>query len=490
MSYLKAILEKKNTVKIFCLLIAFLGVCLALIQYFLNRSLWFDEAALAINFIEKDFFQLVSPLSPNVSAPIGFLIVEKLLAIIFGHNEMALRLLPLCCYLASIPFVFGFAIQLFPTKNVAFLSTAIFSITNSVLRYSSEVKNYSIDVFIAVTLIYVALTFTFKNKRDSFYLALIGAVAIWFSNVSIIFLLTISLYIVYTESVKKNYLPILSIIPWVISFGIYYFIFGRNEIFVKFREDLFMPLNTSSNEFLNFLNRGVQSVYGWLLGFGPVWFLPFLLSLIGLFQLIKKKKYIAIYFLLFPILIHVILSSLKLYPFSGYLVLYVVPLLILLTVNGSEFLFITIRQRFKNVPKYARLTPLALFLVPLFMRYPNRKEETKESLQFIESYIQKEDNIYVYNPASVAYRFYTGSDKFSFHNKILIGNVFRDDEQKYVNEIKSLKGHTWLLFAHVFPLDQKINEETFIVNALKDSGNEFLLSYKTKGSSAYLVDLK
>jgi hypothetical protein len=416
--------------------------------------------------------------------------VEKLLATVFGNNELALRLFPLCCYLLSIPFVFGFAIKLFPTKNVAFLSTAIFSITNSVLRYSSEVKEYSTDVLVAAALIYVALTFTFQHKRDYYALALIGAIAIWFSNVSIVLLFVIGLYILYNESVKKNYLPVLSMIPWLISFGIYYFRFVRNETSVAFSESPFMPFNPFSIEFLHFWRLSLKSIYGCLLGFGPVWFFPFALSVFGLFRLIKKKKHVAIYFLLFPMLVHLGLSSLKLYPFSGRLILYQVPMMILLLVCGSEAVIDFLRKKYKSVPKYSRLAPIALFFVPLFILYPNRKEETKESLRFMESYIQKEDNIYVYNQASVAYRFYTSSGKFSFDNKVTIGNAFQSDDTMCVNEIKSLKGRTWLFFAHVYPLDQKINEETFIVNALKDSGNEFLLSFKTKGSSAYLVDIK
>jgi hypothetical protein len=490
MSYLKAILRDKNTIKIFCLLITFLGVCLAIIQYFLNRSLWFDEAALAIHFLEKDFSQLFTLVSTNQAAPIGFLMVEKFFGTVLGNNEMALRLFPLCCYLLSIPFVFGFAIKLFPTKNVAFLSTAIFSITNSVLRYSSEVSQYSTDVFISAALIYVALTFTFQQKRDYYFLALIGAVVIWFSNVSIVLLFVIGLYILYAESVKKNYLPILSIIPWLLSFSIYCFLFVGNKTFVAFSESLFMPLNPFTVEFLNFWRLGLQSIYGGLIGFGPVWLLPFGLSLVGLFRIIEMRKYVAMYFLLFPILVHLGLASLKLYPFSSQLILYQVPMMILLLVSGSEAVIDFARKKFKSVPKYSRLAPIGLFFVPLFINYPNRKEETKESLQFMEAFIQKEDNIYVYNPASVAYRFYTRSGKFSFDNKVIVGNTFRDDEVEYVNEIKSLKGRTWLLFAHVFPLDQKINEETFMVNTLKNSGNEFLLSYKTKGSSAYLVDIK
>ncbi|MDE5108199.1 MAG: hypothetical protein O4808_14405, partial [Trichodesmium sp. St17_bin3_1_1] len=58
------------------LIIAF-GVALRLIQYLSNRSLWADEAVLALNIVNRSYLELMQPLDYDQGAPIGFLIVEK-----------------------------------------------------------------------------------------------------------------------------------------------------------------------------------------------------------------------------------------------------------------------------------------------------------------------------------------------------------------------------------------------------------------------------
>ena len=59
-------------------LFASLGIVFRVAQYAADRSLWHDEAALALNLIEKPWSGLFGPLSLDQGAPIGFLLVEKL----------------------------------------------------------------------------------------------------------------------------------------------------------------------------------------------------------------------------------------------------------------------------------------------------------------------------------------------------------------------------------------------------------------------------
>ncbi len=49
------------------------GVVVRLVQYLNNRSIWFDEANLALNIVNRSYFQLLSPLDNNQAAPPGFL---------------------------------------------------------------------------------------------------------------------------------------------------------------------------------------------------------------------------------------------------------------------------------------------------------------------------------------------------------------------------------------------------------------------------------
>src|SRR5688572_4366681 len=49
-----------------------IGVLLRLVQYAANRSLWLDEASLALNFFDRGFGQLFTPLGYHQAAPAGF----------------------------------------------------------------------------------------------------------------------------------------------------------------------------------------------------------------------------------------------------------------------------------------------------------------------------------------------------------------------------------------------------------------------------------
>ncbi|HEX5807263.1 MAG TPA: hypothetical protein VFY25_01250 [Anaerolineales bacterium] len=71
-----------------------LGAVLRLRQYLTGRSLWADEAMLALNIVSRGFGGMFQPLDYDQGAPIGFLLVEKLFTSVFGRHELALRLFP------------------------------------------------------------------------------------------------------------------------------------------------------------------------------------------------------------------------------------------------------------------------------------------------------------------------------------------------------------------------------------------------------------
>src|SRR5262245_65033312 len=75
-------------------LIIGLGIFLRLAQYAFNRSLWYDEANLAANIIDRSMAGLLRPLDYDQGAPIGFLLLEKLAVQALGPSEYALRLIP------------------------------------------------------------------------------------------------------------------------------------------------------------------------------------------------------------------------------------------------------------------------------------------------------------------------------------------------------------------------------------------------------------
>ena len=72
-----------------------LGLTFRIAHYCSNRSLWFDEAQLALHIVNRSFSGLTQPLDNMQGAPIGFLMIEKAFVSSLGNADYVLRLFPL-----------------------------------------------------------------------------------------------------------------------------------------------------------------------------------------------------------------------------------------------------------------------------------------------------------------------------------------------------------------------------------------------------------
>src|SRR5690349_10008810 len=96
----------------------FIGVLLRVIQYLHHRSLWFDEAMLALNILNRSYAQLLQPLDYNQGAPLGFLFLKRLIGTHLGFGEYALRLVPLIAGISSLYLFYKLAQLVLPPKAV------------------------------------------------------------------------------------------------------------------------------------------------------------------------------------------------------------------------------------------------------------------------------------------------------------------------------------------------------------------------------------
>ena len=78
------------------------GSALRIAPFLIDRSLWLDEAKLALNVLERSPAQLFAPLDYDQAAPVGFLLLEKRAVMAFGEGERALRLVPLIAGLGAL----------------------------------------------------------------------------------------------------------------------------------------------------------------------------------------------------------------------------------------------------------------------------------------------------------------------------------------------------------------------------------------------------
>ncbi|HEX5386789.1 MAG TPA: glycosyltransferase family 39 protein [Gemmatimonadales bacterium] len=137
------------------LVIAF-GVALR-VGYFVQRpSLWGDEAMLALNIGGRSFGRLLSPLDYAQIASFPFLWLERAAFLTLGANEYALRLWPLIAGCVLLVLVYRLAVQIVPA-GAAVLATAIAATAYPLIRYSGEVKPYTLDACVSAVVLLCAL---------------------------------------------------------------------------------------------------------------------------------------------------------------------------------------------------------------------------------------------------------------------------------------------------------------------------------------------
>ncbi|HKY55202.1 MAG TPA: glycosyltransferase family 39 protein, partial [Anaerolineales bacterium] len=130
-------------------LILLAGFVLRLRQYLIGRSLWLDEAMLALNIVDRGFGDLFKPLDYDQGAPIGFMLIEKTFSLILGRNEFSLRLFPFLVGLISL-WLFYLLLKHFTHGTGLWVGLALFAFNPRLIYYSSEVKQYIVDVTITI----------------------------------------------------------------------------------------------------------------------------------------------------------------------------------------------------------------------------------------------------------------------------------------------------------------------------------------------------
>jgi hypothetical protein len=475
-----ALALNKRDFNILMLSIFCVGAILRIVEFVFNRSLWCDEGLLAINFLHRDFIGLTKPLDEGQVAPILFLWAEKLMMNLFGNSDLSLRVVPLVVSLLSL-YLFGRLCQKVLGKGlVCLLVFIMFSASIYLLRYALEVKQYQGDMLVAMFFWLQLLNNTrFKKTNTIITFLVVGCVALWFSNVSVVVLFVAGLYIFWAEFKATRKIPLLWVgvfAAWAVSFGAYFFLFVKSnpteDFMLAFWAKQFPPHNVFSLQTVGWLKDAFINIADDFVPFPYAYNLYVYLLLVviiaGVYNLLKKNQLFA-YLVLAPLVLHFLLAWLKKYPFIDKFILYQYPGLFITVGAGLQFIGETMKRLFKPVTgkviQYVMLLPfIFLFVLNLFKHYPYEQEEIKQSVYFIKKEIKPGQLVYVYNPCQTVFNFYKETGVANFTN-ILYGNKYRDDIQKYKTDFTGVKGDVWLLFAHT---NQK--EEVFITEYLKGRG--------------------
>ena len=151
-------------------------------MYLDGRSFWMDESSLWSNLAGKRVFDFSQHLSGDQLAPFGFLIAERALMSILGTSRYVARLIPLVCGLASVLLFARLARRILPPRPTL-IALALFSFSDDLIYYSSELKPYSTDLALGLAISLTALDAVGKpaSWRRCLALAFLAVIAPWCS---------------------------------------------------------------------------------------------------------------------------------------------------------------------------------------------------------------------------------------------------------------------------------------------------------------------
>jgi len=537
--------QKENVVncakKLLWGLICF-GIILHVVKYTQNYSFSVDEVGTVLSMIKKPFSELLQPLDGNVSAPVGFVFIEKLLVKIFGDSEYVLRLFPFLSRILAIVLFYRIATS-FLKKSVVPIALGLFVFSERLFSWGVITKQYSSDVFFALLILMMTLWIQSKEvtiSRAGLW-ALIGAIAIWCSYPAVFILAGIGLSITISCIIRKKWKTIfrlsLAYLFWGVSFLVNYMVSLRHLNNDDYLTDLahrnsmpFPPMSFSEVELIikmfvdyigyalgwsqaifktiyshsifdllgNIFHRisspetSLSDVSGFLL-FGLTWVVFYLLAIfmffLGCRTLLQRSKE-KFFFLLFPACFLFIASGLFKLPLRHRLLLFLIPSIILCIVTGIA----QVREKTKN-----KSFLLMLALVGIFFIYPvlsisytvikpknplEIPQHIKPIIQYLKEHKQEGDIIYVYYAAGNLFEYY--SEQFGgFEDDVSITGVnSRNNWDNYMKDLDQLRENkrVWVLFSHFFGY-----EEYFFLSYLDSIGTR-LDAFVGNNTAVYLYD--
>jgi hypothetical protein len=485
------------------------GALFRTLQYASNRSLWLDEALLVSSILERPVGGLLEPLNYGQTAPFGFLLLVKLSTLLLGTSEYVLRLVPFAAALAALALIVPVG-RRYVSRTALPVAVALFALAPYLLYYAAEVKQYSLDVLVALLVLAFAADAADEarlTRGTALRLLAAGALGVWLSQPAVFMLggtgLVLGLHAVRARDWRRaRALAVIGAL-WLVSFAGSYLASRRGladpEYMQAFwKSGLFRVFSSRALDYL-WLPISFTRVFREPLGpmgqdlSGLSW--PQIIAGMACFAAgavwMWKARSVRLALLLAPLGLVLVASALRLYPFgggwltAGRVLMFLIPSFVFLMAQGADWL----RVRFGTI---ACAVAVVLMLIPsatyALVTVPHARSEVKPLLEYAHEHRAPGDLMYVYYNGRSTMDYYGPRYGWNASNSVN-GICARFEPGLYLRDLMRLQGRprVWVLF--VDGRGAGFDERKFMVRFLDRIGRR-LDDRVSVGVSLYLYDLR
>jgi hypothetical protein len=419
------------------------GVLLRLWWFYDARSLFLDEANLALNIAERSYTDFFYPLKYQQYAPPLFVCVVKACTGLSGLNELALRLPSLVVGLISLGLFYHLLGRLLANPFARLFPLLLFATSTFLIRYSTELKQYSFDVAIVLLLISIALRWSLNDLNLGRWLlwALVGSISIWFSMPVVFVLFSVGAYYFWQLLKEQQYQSLfpLALVSafWLLSFGLLYYqvlspSLGEVHL-INHHTPYFFPVNIFTIDAWIQIWVIIRGLLAPVIGYTAVALILGLALLIwGGYRFFKQRiDYFIL--LILPVVSCFIASAMEQFSLMPRVSLFIMPLLLLFIGIGVDKLFSLLGGKWQVLV----FIVLTVIVQPVWQSVGTLGQTTEiEDIKAVILWTKsKSTTTFVHHEAVPAFRFYT---------------EYHDDRLQYDQEAVLVP---WSQsFAEVFPL--------------------------------------
>lgn len=470
-----------------------LGVLLRAVQYVSGRSLWTDEASLALNIVGRSYAELLLPLDNDQVCPPGFLWLSRAAVDLFGSSEAALRLPAFLFGILSLP-VFYVLARRWTGRAEAALALGVFAISEHLVAYSAELKQYSGDVLFSL------LAFLLAGQRDPgvrrwILTGLLGAIAVWFSHAVVFVLAGLCLVHGVSSLAGRGWRDLSAVVACAAMWSASFLVVHRltlspavdSQFLIDYWRPGFAPLPPMSAEdirwYLETLSEALRMPGGF--PYPGVAFLPLFVGCVLAWHRSPKELWL----LISPALVALVASAAGKYPFADRLLLFAVPFALLLIADGTMY----IARQSRGLEGAVGTVLLLVVLVPVALvagrdvLRPRTVEEARPVVQHLARERRAGDTIYVFYGSRNPFRYYAsalgiGPDEY------IIGAGRREDPEAYSRGLQALRGkrRVWVVYCVPCPWGGVRDDQPFVrdLNAIGTRIDQF----QRPGAAVFLYD--
>jgi len=515
------------------------GVVCRAVYYLSGRSLWIDEARVALNVGTRGYAALLRPLDYDQAASPLFLWGEKLMSQLFGMNERALWLLPFVAGVLALILFVPMARRLLPGW-LGVIAIASFCIAPTLVHFSANAKPYIGDLTFALAILLGAFAWIERpESRFARWLPLVGVIAPWVSTPAIFTLVPAAGAMVLAAPERRTraiFIGVLWLVSFVVAYALVYAPGAHNEYLRRFWWYSFLrPWEPGLVNRLGSIRRDILISFSIGLYVPPTsplitpfWFirvqhwvswLLLLVGAVGAVQLLRSRARWESLLLFGPVVLLAGASAFSRYPANTRLVLFLVPVFYLCQAAGASAMIGALPEQYRRYSGRAVIgLALGAQLVMLgrYLRWSPQIENTRDMIALLGPQARAPQVVYVHAGALPAWAFYStdwsqpdsarlaryatlgASDGAAFENAASRGRVAPGEgwNLKFVEgnrvELLGVPAGTWLRPKHLTPAKVDLgwanNEVGRIRRAAGCDRSVWVLTSHSNGADAQLLD--